>query len=62
MANPETTAYWKGDRRHVRAREADGPERDRLWSQMVEAYPPYEGYQRRTERRIPVLVLEPAGE
>jgi F420H(2)-dependent quinone reductase len=60
MANPETTAWWKGKKRRVRAREAEGEERERLWAQMVEAYRPYESYQRRTDRRIPVVVLEPA--
>jgi len=28
---------------------------------MVEIYPPYADYQRRTEREIPVVLLEPAG-
>jgi deazaflavin-dependent oxidoreductase (nitroreductase family) len=60
MANPETNAWWKGKKRRVRAREAEGEERERLWKQMVAAYRPYESYQRRTDRRIPVVVLEPA--
>lgn len=59
-ANPETTAWWKGERRRVRARDATEAERERLWPMMVEIYRPYESYQRRTERRIPVVVLEPA--
>ncbi len=59
MANPETNAWWEGKKRRVRAREAEGEERERLWAQMVEAYRPYKSYQRRTERRIPVVVLEP---
>jgi deazaflavin-dependent oxidoreductase (nitroreductase family) len=58
-ANPETTAWWKGEKRRVRARDATGAERDRLWRMMAEAYSPYESYQRRTERQIPVVVLEP---
>ena len=62
IAHPETTAYWRGEKRKVVAREAEGTERDRLWSKMVDVYPPYESYQRRTERRIPVLVLEPRSE
>ena len=60
MANPETNAWWKGHKRRVRAREATGAERDHLWPMMVELYPPYEDYQRRTDRKIPVVVLEPA--
>jgi deazaflavin-dependent oxidoreductase (nitroreductase family) len=59
-ANPETIAWWKGEKRRVRARQAAGAERERLWAMMARAYPPYETYRRRTERRIPVVVLEPA--
>jgi deazaflavin-dependent oxidoreductase (nitroreductase family) len=61
MANPETKANWYGDVRRVRAREATGDERKHLWQRMVDEYPPYASYQRRTERQIPVVVLEPAG-
>ena len=61
-ANPETVAYWQGHKRRVRARETEGEERERLWENMVEIYKPYASYQRRTERRIPVLVLEPRGD
>jgi F420H(2)-dependent quinone reductase len=59
MAHPETTAWWKGEKRRVRARETKGRERQRLWEMMVGVYPTYEAYQRRTERQIPVVVLEP---
>jgi F420H(2)-dependent quinone reductase len=61
-ANPETTAWWKGKKQRVRAREASGEERERLWARMVDAYPTYEAYQRRTDRLIPVIVLEPVAE
>jgi deazaflavin-dependent oxidoreductase (nitroreductase family) len=47
------------ERKRVRARDAEGEERDRLWAQMVAVYAPYADYQRKTERRIPVVVLEP---
>lgn len=60
MANPETTAWWKGRKRRFRARDATDAERERLWPMMVAIYRPYESYQRRTERKIPVVVLEPA--
>ena len=43
----------------ARARVAEGEERQRLWDQMVEVYPPYVGYQKATERTIPVVVLDP---
>lgn len=45
---------------HVRAREAEGEERERLFAHMVELYPAYADYQTKTTRRIPVMVLEPA--
>ena len=62
MANPETEINWRGDKRRVRAREAEGDERVRLWNRMAEVYPTYNDYQARTERQIPVIVLEPAGQ
>jgi len=61
VADPETTMNWRGQMHRVRAREAEGAERERLWEKMVGTYRPYADYQRRTERRIPVLVLEPIG-
>lgn len=41
----------------VIAREIDGPDRDRLWTLVCEAFPYYERYQRNTDRRIPLFVL-----
>ena len=41
------------------ARELDGAERDEWWERCVAAFPPYAGYQRKTDRLIPVFVLEP---
>ena len=46
----------------VRAREIEGAERDEWWARCVEAYPPYADYQTKTERLIPVLLLEPVDE
>jgi deazaflavin-dependent oxidoreductase (nitroreductase family) len=43
----------------ARARVAEGAERERLWKQMAEIYPPYLAYQKATERTIPVVVLDP---
>ena len=51
----------KADVVTMRVREVSDPdERARLWALAVEAYPPYEDYQNRTTRRIPVFVAEPA--
>ncbi len=47
-------------RQRVRAREAEGEERERLWALMVSLYRAYDSYQKKTERRIPVVVLAPA--
>ncbi len=44
----------------MRVREVVDPaERERLWKIAVVAYPPYEEYQAKTERLIPVFVAEP---
>jgi deazaflavin-dependent oxidoreductase (nitroreductase family) len=46
----------------MRVREVtDANERARLWTLAVAAYPPYEDYQARTTRRIPIFVAEPRG-
>jgi|SRR4051794_24694677 F420H(2)-dependent quinone reductase len=41
------------------ARELHGEERDRWWERAVAAYPDYADYQKRTDREIPVFLLEP---
>jgi deazaflavin-dependent oxidoreductase (nitroreductase family) len=45
--------------RPMRARVAARDERAELWPRIVDAYPGYERYQRKTERQIPLVVLEP---
>lgn len=45
-----------------RAAEAEGAERERLWKLATEVNPGYDVYQARAGRRIPVMVLTPAGE
>jgi F420H(2)-dependent quinone reductase len=42
-----------------RARIATDKERERLWPKLVEMYPAYASYQKRTARQIPVVLLEP---
>lgn len=42
------------------AREVSGDERDAWWARAVSAYPDYADYQRKTDRQIPVFVIEPA--
>ncbi len=59
MANPDTTVQVGSKRLQVHARAATAAERERLWALMVGVYGGYEGYQRRTDREIPLVVLEP---
>ena len=58
-ANPDTTVQVGSRTLKVHARVAEGDERARLWSLMVGVYSGYEGYRKRTEREIPLVVLEP---
>jgi deazaflavin-dependent oxidoreductase (nitroreductase family) len=57
--NPEARIRIKDLTLRVRAEEAEGDEKRRLWARLVEMYRPYADYQRRTQREIPVLVLRP---
>ncbi|GAA4081233.1 nitroreductase family deazaflavin-dependent oxidoreductase [Streptomyces shaanxiensis] len=45
--------------RDMRAREVTGAEKDEWWERAVAAYPPYADYQKKTDRVIPLFVLEP---
>lgn len=59
-ANPEVELWTKGGGGVYRAREAQGPERQRLWDLATEFYPGFASYQERAgERRIPVIVCSP---
>jgi deazaflavin-dependent oxidoreductase (nitroreductase family) len=57
-ANPEVEIQVKGDRMTARARTATPEERAELWPIMTTQWPDYDDYQRRTDREIPVVVLE----
>jgi deazaflavin-dependent oxidoreductase (nitroreductase family) len=59
MANPDTSVQIGSRRRDVHARVADPEERKRLWPKVVEVYSGYDDYQRRTDREIPLVILEP---
>lgn len=58
-AHSETTVQVGSERRAVRARVASAEERERLWPKTVKTYSGYRGYQERTSREIPLVVLEP---
>jgi deazaflavin-dependent oxidoreductase (nitroreductase family) len=57
---PEVELQVLGEVFPARARTAEGEERDRLWEKANEVWPRYREYQTRTEREIPVVVLERA--
>jgi len=46
-------------RRDMTAREVTGDEKAQWWERAVEAFPDYADYQKKTDRQIPVFVLEP---
>ena len=58
VADPDVDVQIKGDRFHARARTAEGDERERLWALMNEVWPHYAEYAQKTDREIPVVVLE----
>jgi len=59
LANPDLTLQDGTEHHRLRARELSGAERDQWWQRCVAAYPDYADYQLRTDRTIPVFVLEP---
>lgn len=59
-AHPDVEVQILARRFQATARTASGAERAELWKQMAAIYPPYNDYQARTDREIPVVVLEPA--
>lgn len=59
MASPETHVQVRGERWPVRAREATSTERGRLWPELEEVWPDYATYREKTDREIPILLLEP---
>jgi F420H(2)-dependent quinone reductase len=58
-ANPETTIQVGSQRFVVRAKVASPQKRTALWPKVVDHYGGYADYQERTERKIPLVILEP---
>ncbi|OLT19267.1 nitroreductase [Actinomadura sp. CNU-125] len=56
--NPEVKVQVKGDRFTARARTATPEEKPAFWRKMAATWPQYDEYQKKTEREIPVVVLE----
>jgi deazaflavin-dependent oxidoreductase (nitroreductase family) len=61
VANPDVTLQDGPNVYELHAREVDGEEKRTWWTHAVEAWPAYDDYQKRTDRVIPVFVLEPRG-
>jgi deazaflavin-dependent oxidoreductase (nitroreductase family) len=59
VRTPEVTVQVLDEVRPARARTATADEKPRLWSIMTGVWPDYDGYQARTDREIPLVVLEP---
>ncbi len=58
-ANPDVEIVMSGSHRQMHARVTEGDERTRLWEALTAKHANYAGYQRKTQRQIPVVVLEP---
>jgi deazaflavin-dependent oxidoreductase (nitroreductase family) len=56
--NPDVEVQVRDEVFPAHARVATGEERDRLWELAAQQWPDYDGYQERTDREIPVIVLE----
>ncbi len=62
QADPNVEIRDGVDVHSMKVREVeDSAERQRLWDIAVEAFPPYQEYQDKTDRSIPVFIAEPAG-
>lgn len=59
QANPNVEVEMGGAKRTMTAHVADGAEKAELWPQIVGPHANYAGYQQKTERDIPVVVLAP---
>ena len=59
IANPHITVEFGTETFQAQATVAEEPERTRLYNQMVEVMPGFDGYRRKTTRVIPVIVLTP---
>ena len=58
QADPAVQVQIKGEKFAARARTASAEEKPQMWQEMLEVWPAYADYQDKTEREIPVVVLE----
>jgi deazaflavin-dependent oxidoreductase (nitroreductase family) len=61
LANPDVTVELPGDTFKARARVTEGGEREQLYAKQAEQFPNFAEYQQKTERQIPVVVLDRTG-
>jgi deazaflavin-dependent oxidoreductase (nitroreductase family) len=59
VAHPEVTAEIGTETRRFRARTATGEEREPIWVKQKNDYPGFASYEAKTDREIPVVILEP---
>lgn len=59
IANPEVELQDGAEKKHYVAHEATGEEKAQWWERAVAAWPDYDNYQAKTDRAIPLFVLEP---
>ncbi len=59
VADPAVELQDGSERQDMFARKVTGDEKAQWWRRAVDAFPDYADYQRKTEREIPVFVLEP---
>jgi deazaflavin-dependent oxidoreductase (nitroreductase family) len=58
LEHPDVKVQIKADKFDARARTAEGDERAALWPEMAKVWPDYDKYQEKTDREIPVVVLD----
>ncbi len=58
LANPEAGVQVGADRFRAKARTTSGEERAKLWQKLAAVWPDYDNYAKKTDREIPVVVLE----
>jgi deazaflavin-dependent oxidoreductase (nitroreductase family) len=61
VKHPDIEVQYKSNKMKLRARQVGDEEKARVWPTCVEHYPPFEDYQARTNRNIPVFVCEQRG-
>jgi deazaflavin-dependent oxidoreductase (nitroreductase family) len=61
QANPEVEVQVWGDTFKAHARTATAEEREQIWPKMAAEWPDYDNYQKKTDREIPIVILEREG-